>query len=121
MEGQLSAGHARALLPLPAEKQYDAAETVIGQGLNVRQTEALVKRLMTEKRSHEPSAEEITQQLHVRLAEEQLSESLGRAVKIKCGRKKGRIELDYYDMDDLNELLDALATLQHHKSEGDKK
>ena len=47
--------------------------------------------------------------------------SLGRGVKIVAGRKKGRIELDYYDMDDLNDLLDALGTLQQRKNGGTKK
>ena len=49
------------------------------------------------------------------------SQSLGRGVKIVAGRKKGRIELDYYDMDDLNDLLDALGTLQQRKNGGTKK
>ncbi len=120
VEGKLSAGHARALLPLPAAQQFEAAQTVLAQGLNVRQTEALVKRLTTEKRPRAISEEESTRQLHVRLAEERLGESLGRAVKIKCGRKKGRIELDYYDMDDLNDLLDALLTLQKRENGGTK-
>ena len=118
VDGKLSSGHARALLSLPAAKQLDAAETVVAQDLSVRQTEALVKRLMSDRRTHEMSPEEATQQLHVRLTEEQLSETLGRAVKIKCGRKKGRIELDYYDMDDLNDLIDALFALDRREDGG---
>ena len=55
------------------------------------------------------------------IAEEELAQSLGRGVKIVAGRKKGRIELDYYDMDDLNDLLDALGTLQQRKNGGTKK
>ena len=104
-DGRLSAGHARALLPLPA----------------ARQREALVKRLTTEKKEREPSIEEITHKLHAHIAEEELAQSLGRGVKIVAGRKKGRIELDYYDMDDLNDLLDALGTLQQRKNGGTKK
>ena len=111
-DGRLSAGHARALLPLPAARQREAAETIAAQGLSVRQTEALVKRLTTEKKEREPSIEEITHKLHAHIAEEELAQSLGRGVKIVAGRKKGRIELDYYDMDDLNDLLDARGTLQ---------
>lgn len=119
--GQLSAGHARALLPLSAAKQCEAAQTVLVQGLNVRQTEALVKRMTTEKKTRDPGVEEMTHRLHAHIAEEELAQSLGRGVKIVCGRKKGRIELDYYDMDDLNDLLDALATLQHRKNGGTRK
>ena len=120
-DGRLSAGHARALLPLPAARQREAAETIAAQELSVRQTEALVKRLTTEKKEREPSIEEITHKLHAHIAEEELAQSLGRGVKIVAGRKKGRIELDYYDMDDLNDLLDALGTLQQRKNGGTKK
>ena len=120
-DGRLSAGHARALLPLPAARQREAAETIAAQGLSVRQTEALVKRLTMEKKEREPSIEEITHKLHAHIAEEELAQSLGRGVKIVAGRKKGRIELDYYDMDDLNDLLDALGTLQQRKNGGTKK
>ena len=67
------------------------------------------------------SIEEITHKLHAHIAEEELAQSLGRGVKIVAGRKKGRIELDYYDMDDLNDLLDALGTLQQRKNGGTKK
>lgn len=114
-------GPRRALLPLPAARQREAAETIAAQGLSVRQTEALVKRLTTEKKEREPSIEEITHKLHAHIAEEELAQSLGRGVKIVAGRKKGRIELDYYDMDDLNDLLDALGTLQQRKNGGTKK
>ena len=110
-DGRLSAGHARALLPLPAARQREAAEAIA----------ALVKRLTTEKKEREPSIEEITHKLHAHIAEEELAQSLGRGVKIVAGRKKGRIELDYYDMDDLNDLLDALGTLQQRKNGGTKK
>ena len=120
-DGLLSAGHARALLPLRPDQQREAAKLIAAQGLSVRQTEALVKRLSTEKKQHTPTPEEVTHQLHTHLAEEELSQSLGRGVKIVSGRKKGRIELDYYDMDDLNDLLEALSTLHRRKNGGDKK
>ena len=98
-----------------------ASRCLAAEGLSVRQTEALVKRLTTEKKEREPSIEEITHKLHAHIAEEELAQSLGRGVKIVAGRKKGRIELDYYDMDDLNDLLDALGTLQQRKNGGTKK
>ena len=112
--------NAMRLLPLD-ESVREAAEAIAAQGLSVRQTEALVKRLTTEKKEREPSIEEITHKLHAHIAEEELAQSLGRGVKIVAGRKKGRIELDYYDMDDLNDLLDALGTLQQRKNGGTKK
>ena len=72
-DGRLSAGHARALLPLPAARQREAAEAIAAQGLSVRQTEALVKRLTAEKKEREPSIEEITHKLHAHIAEEELA------------------------------------------------
>ena len=50
-------------------------------------------------------------------AQKDLSSRLGRGVKIVTGRKKGRIELEYYGLDDLNDLLDALALLRVTKAQ----
>jgi len=110
-EGSLSAGHARTLLPLSPALQAKAAETVVQGQFSVRQTEALVKKLMSEPEDEEEHAapREVDYTLEAQAA---LSSKLGRGVKIVMGRKKGRIELEYYDVDDLNNLLDALETLQ---------
>ena len=109
-DGRLSGGHARTLLPLSAELQQKAAETVLKNDLSVRQTELLVKKLTTEKKET-PVKDGIT----VNYAEEaakELGSKLGRGCKIITGRKKGRIELEYYGVDDLNDLLDALHALK---------
>ena len=109
-DGRLSGGHARALLTLNDEMQEKAADTVIKCDLSVRQTELLVKKLTADKK-----AEEKKNALTVNYAEEaarELASSLGRPCKIVTGRKKGRIELEYYGVDDLNDLLDALHTLK---------
>ena len=116
--GGLSAGHARALLPLPADKQREAGRLIEAQALSVRQTEAMVKRMTDVKKEREPSVEEMAHRLHAQIAEEELTESLGRGVKIIQGKKKGRIELDYYDLDDLNDLLDALGALRRRENGG---
>ena len=109
-EGKLSAGHARALLPLSPSLQEKAAAAVISGGLSVRQTEALAKKLAAEKKPvKEPDPNQVD---YAAEAQKSLSSQLGRGVKIVSGRKKGRIELEYYGMDDLNDLLDALALLQ---------
>ena len=107
--GRLSAGHARALLPLSPALQVKAAEAVVSGGLSVRQTEALVKRLMAEKREKKAPTAGVD---YVAEAQRDLSARLGRGVKIVNGRKKGRIELEYYGLDDLNDLLEALALLR---------
>ena len=115
-EGTLSAGHARALLPLSPALQEKAAEAVISGGLSVRQTEALAKRLSAEKKD-KPAAP--TGVDYAAEAQKELSSKLGRGVRIVTGRKKGRIELEYYDLDDLNDLLEAPATLQAAKRKTD--
>ena len=109
-DGRLSGGHARTLLPLSPELQETAAAAILKNDLSVRQTELLVKKLTAEK-NPEPTKTGIT----VNYAEEaarELGSSLGRGCRIVAGRKKGRIELEYYSMDDLNDLLDALHTLK---------
>ena len=108
-EGKLSAGHARALLPLPPALQETAAGAVISGGLSVRQTEALAKRLSLEKPEKAPAPKGID---YAAEAQKELSSKLGRGVRIVTGRKKGRIELEYYGIDDLNDLLEALAMLR---------
>lgn len=110
-DGRLSGGHARTLLPLSAEVQEKAAETILKNDLSVRQTELLVKKLTAEKKTAPAKEPGIT----VNYAEEaakELGSKLGRGCKIVTGRKKGRIELEYYGMDDLNDLLDALHKLK---------
>ena len=108
-EGKLSAGHARALLPLSPALQENAAGAVISGGLSVRQTEALAKRLSLEKPEKAPAPKGID---YAAEAQKELSSKLGRGVRIVTGRKKGRIELEYYGIDDLNDLLEALAMLR---------
>ena len=109
-DGRLSGGHARTLLPLSDDLQQKAAETILKNDLSVRQTELLVKKLTAEKKIA-PAKDGIT----VNYAEEaakELGSKLGRGCKIVTGRKKGRIELEYYGIDDLNDLLDALHALK---------
>ena len=110
-ENQLSAGHARALLPLSPTLQEKAAAMVLQGQLSVRQTETLVKRLSAEP--EEPEEPEIPEGPdYAAEAQQSLASKLGRGVRIVTGRKKGRIELEYYGLDDLNDLLEALALLR---------
>lgn len=109
-EGKLSAGHARALAPLSPSLQESAANAIVSGGLSVRQTEALVKRLSAEKK--EAQAKDPDEVDYLAEAQNELKARLCRGVKIVPGRKKGRIELEYYGVDDLNDLLDALAVIK---------
>jgi len=109
-EGVLSAGHARAILGAPtAALQRTAAKKVIDGQLSVRQTEALVKALQKEK-TVKPRQDDETL-LYLGEVEKDLSGRLGRKVKIAPKGKKGRIELEYYDDQDLESLLALLQTL----------
>ncbi len=122
-ENRLSAGHARALLPLRPALQKQAAEAVVSGGLSVRQTESLVKRLSREAAQPQdpPDTPAPAQEVdYAAEAQRELSSRLGRGVKIVKGRKKGRIELEYYGLDDLNDLLEALALLGAVGKEGPK-
>ena len=111
-DGNLSAGHARAILPLSPALRVQAVKTIMQSSLSVRQTEQLVKRLLAkEQEPEEPVKKEPPEIDYVAEAERSLSSCLGRACRISCGRKKGKIEIEYYDMDDLNDLLEALETL----------
>ena len=106
--GSLSAGLARALLSLSPAMQENAAKSIVDNALSVRQTEALVRRLTAEKKEKKPS----NQIDYAAEAQKDLALHLGRGIKIVNGRKKGRIELEYYGTDDLNNLLDALSVLK---------
>ncbi len=111
-EGSLSAGHARALLPLSPALQVKAAEAVVQGQLSVRQTEVLAKKMLAEPKE-EPELPEPPKEVdYAAEAQQSLASRLGRGVKIVTGRKKGRIELEYYGLDDLNDLLEALALLK---------
>lgn len=107
-EGQLSAGHARAILGAPtAALQRQAAKKAVEHQLSVRQTEALVKSLQKQK-PEKAKAVDDTLSLYLGELERSLSGQLGRKVKIAHKGKKGKIELEYYSSDDLEALLALL-------------
>ncbi len=108
--GQLSAGHARAILTLKeTKKQQDAAKKIISLSLSVRQAETLCKNMGKEP---VPKEKEVFAVDYVAECEKNLSKHLGRKVTIVNGKRKGRFELEFYGQDDLQALLDALMTIQ---------
>ena len=110
-EGTISAGHARAILPLPSpEEQIACAKKVIDGQLSVRQTEALVKALSRQPKE-KPKSDHPDIALYLGELEKDLSGSLGRKVKIAHKGKKGKIELEYYGDEDLEILLAALKSM----------
>lgn len=107
--GELSAGHARTILGAQsAEEQIRLAQTVISEGLSVRQTEQLVKRLSQKKPAPARSTEEKALLRYYKDVEKSLSDRLGAKVRIVRGSKKSKIEIEYYTKDDFERLLDIL-------------
>ena len=109
-EGAISGGHGRTLVTLNEKQQKEAAAVIVKSDLSVRQTEQLVKKLTTEKK--EKPGKDVGDVDYAAEAARELTTRLGRPCKIVTGRKKGRIELEYYGVDDLNALLDALHNLK---------
>ena len=108
--GELSAGHARAILSLKSEKQQiDAMKKILALALSVRQAETLCKNMLKEPK---PEKEVTLAVNYVAECEKRLSKHLGLGVKIVNGKRKGRFELEFYGQDDLQVLLDALMKLE---------
>ena len=106
-EGKLTAGHARAILSLKEKPQQLAvAQKVIHLQLSVRQTEAMCKKLSKAVTTPEPKPVEVD---YLAECEKSLSRRLGRGVKIVSGKRKGKIELEYYGQEDLQRLYEALT------------
>ena len=108
--GDLTAGHARAVLTIKSEKkQQEAAQKIIALGLSVRQAELLCRNM-----TREPVVVETTPMAidYVAECEKSLSKHLGRGVKIINGKRKGRFELEFYGQEDLQVLLDALMKIK---------
>lgn len=104
-KGELSSGHARTLLSLGQELQSETALKVIEGDLNVRQTEALVKSLLNGKGKTPAKPVNTMTQKYYREIENDLSSLFGTKVKINEGSKKGKIEIEYYNKNDLERIL----------------
>ena len=110
-QGKLSAGHARALVPVLDDKlQIAAANEVVDKGLSVRQTEQLAAKLT--KPPKQPKIETGVSVDYCAEVANRLSQSLGRKVKLVDGKKIGRIEIEFYGADDREALIEALERLK---------
>ncbi|MBQ5406786.1 MAG: ParB/RepB/Spo0J family partition protein [Oscillospiraceae bacterium] len=110
---ELSAGHARALIPITdSARQLDAAREVISKSLSVRRTEQLANRLLRQTSAKKGGEKDGLAVDYAAEISDELSRILGRRVHLNDGRKGGRIELEYYDADDREKLIDALRHLR---------
>ena len=117
IDDMLTTGHARALLGIDdQEKQYTVAQKIFDEKLSVRETEKLVKKIQQEKeetpvdktKKVDPKMEAIFHDL-----EEKMKVILGTKVAInQKDEKKGKIEIEYYSMDELDRIVDLLRTVQ---------
>ncbi|NLN49630.1 MAG: ParB/RepB/Spo0J family partition protein [Clostridiales bacterium] len=101
ISGELSAGHGRALLAISNEaRQLDIAKRIVKEGLNVRQTEKMSQK--TVKKNKKPKSPEIVE------IEGKLRDILHTKVSLTHGRKKGKIEIEYYSNDDLERIINLI-------------
>ena len=115
-QGTLSAGHGRALLALPTpEEQIAFAEEIRTKNYSVRETEERIRQRLQEGEASAPEKTPSPLKLYFKEAERQLTAGLGRRVTITQGKKKGKIALEYYDQEDLEALMAALASLPQGK------
>lgn len=103
VEGVLKAGQARPLLTLNKEQQLEIATIIVQKGLNTREIEKYCKKLSEERKPTEVKSNPI-----IKDVENRIMEAIGVNVKIKGNDNKGKVEIQYYDQDDLNRIIDVL-------------
>jgi ParB family chromosome partitioning protein len=112
ISGEITSGHARALLSISSPKiRLAVLESIIEKNLNVRQTESLAKQLEKSKpRKKKPI---INEQVKAQLEEleDRLSSHLGTKVTLSHNAKKGKIEIEYYGNDDLERILGIITNI----------
>ena len=105
--GTISMGHARALLAIDDLKlQEKVCKYVVEKQLSVRETEELVRRVVATGRLQKTKAKaDQKKDPHIVSIEEQLRRAFGTQVRVRPGKKKGRIEIEYYSDEDLERIL----------------
>jgi len=114
-EGKLTASHAKVLLAIEdGDLQLACAEKIIEEGLSVRGAENMIAVALKEAAKPEKTpTEEISEETMqaYRSAEDNLKRSLGSKVNIRPGKKRGKIEIEYYSPDELERLLSLLGNV----------
>lgn len=100
---EISAGHGRAILSLPLEKQISMTDKIIKENLSVRDVEKLVKDSKKPRRRIPQEKDK-----YIAYVEELLAERFSSKVNIKKNKNKGKIEIEYTNNEDLNRILDLL-------------
>lgn len=106
IEGVITEGHGRAILGVEDKNfQFKLAQTVIDEGLSVRETEKLAKNMLHDNKRKRKEKDENPYYIDI---EERLKNIFGTKVSIKSGRNKGKIEIEYYSEDDLQRIVELL-------------
>lgn len=106
IEGVITEGHGRAILGVDDKDfQFKLAQTVIDEGLSVRETEKLAKNMLHDNKQKRKEKDENPYYIDI---EERLKNAFGTKVSIKSGRNKGKIEIEYYSEDDLQRIVELL-------------
>lgn len=106
-EGEISAGHARALLAFDNQAiMYEVAKQIVSDKLTVRDVERLAKRptKSADKKQNAKHRDSFYDEVEL-----SLTEVLGRRVKVYNGRSKGTLEIEFYSLDDLKDIANAIA------------
>lgn len=112
-DGRISAAHGRTLLAVEDPNlQEMLARRVEKEGLSVRTLEDLVKKLRGQEGTGKPERKKPEKSPEVAAVEDEFREMLGTKVSIVQGKKRGRIEIDYYSPEELNRLIDILRTMR---------
>lgn len=114
IDEMISSGHARALIAIKEnDLQYEIATLVFDQKLNVRETEKLIKKMITPVKVSKPVKKEIIDPIYQSL-EKNFEEILGTKVKIAAKKNKGKIEIEYFSNAELERIIDLLNQLKEY-------
>jgi len=105
--GSISSGHGRVLLRIEnSQKQYQLAMSIIKKKINVRQTEELVAKIISEQK--EQKKVEVKKDTFILDVEDKLKKLFGTKINILKGKKKGKIEIEYYGDEELERILELI-------------
>ncbi|EGT3615489.1 ParB/RepB/Spo0J family partition protein [Clostridium perfringens] len=109
IEGVISEGHGRAILPLENDVQYEVAQKIIDNSLSVRETEKLVKRILNDAVEEKTSERRKPLNPYYKEVRDRLQDHFGTKVNLNSNKNKGKIEIEYYSEEDLQRILDIIS------------
>lgn len=108
IEGVISEGHGRAILPLENDIQYEVAQKIIDNSLSVRETEKLVKKILNDVVEEKTSERRKPLNPYYKDVRDRLQDYFGTKVNLNSNKNKGKIEIEYYSEEDLQRILDII-------------